>query len=126
MRLLLDTHVALWWCVDDARLSHGAREAIADAERVFVSAASAWEIAIKAAIGRLKLNLKAPFATLIADSGFDELDVTFQHAAATGKLPRHHADPFDRLLIAQALTESLTIVSHDRQLQAYQVSALWI
>ncbi len=122
-RLLLDTHVFLRWRMDDARLSPSAREAIADAELVFVSAASAWEIAIKAQLGRLDLD--ADFAAGVSDSGFERLMIGFAHAGEAGGLPDHHRDPIDRMLVAQARVERLTLVTHDRQLKSYDVPLLW-
>ena len=123
MKLLLDTHVVLWWQRDDRRLNHAARRAIADADVVWVSAVSGWEAAIKTALGRLRLT--EPFRVLIAADDFSELPLTLAHADALAALPRHHADPFDRVLIAQATVEGATIVSHDRALEPYGVSMLW-
>jgi len=91
---------------------------------VYVSAASAWEAAIKLALGRLRLQ--DPFASLVEGSGFQELPITFSHAEQLLALPRHHADPFDRMLVAQAQVESLTLVTHDDQLTPYQVSIAWV
>lgn len=123
MRLLLDTNVFLWWRADDRRLSEAARAAIAGAEAVFVSAATAWEAAIKAALGRLAYpdTIEAG----VEASGFEKLGITLAHAERAGALPRHHADPFDRMLVAQALAESLTLVTTDRTLRRYGVSILW-
>ncbi len=123
-QLLLDTHAFLWWKLDDARLSEGARAAIADAGLVFVSAASAWEVAIKSRLGKIELN--ADFATGIRSSGFERLSIGFEHAAETRHLPDHHRDPFDRMLVGQARVERLTLVTHDRQLEPYDVELLWI
>ena len=123
MRLLLDTHVFLWWRLDSRRLRKDARQAIATADVVWVSAASAWEAAIKQSLGRLVLD--DPFAEMVDDSAFSALDVTFAHAARTALLPAHHTDPFDRMLVAQALVEGATLVSHDRLLQPYDVPILW-
>ncbi len=122
MRLLLDTHVVLWWRQDSRRLRRELRTAIAAASAVYVSAASAWEAAIKAAIGRLRLD--EPFAAHVAAAGFEPLPITFEHAAAVGGLPRHHADPFDRMLVAQARVERLTIVTQDDVFGAYDVETL--
>lgn len=123
MTLLLDTHVFLWWRLDSRRLNRAARETIATAEIVCVSAASAWEITIKRTLGRLELD--EPFAFMVEDSDFSALDVTFAHAERAGILPAHHADPFDRMLVAQALVEGATLVTHDRLLQPYDVPILW-
>ena len=121
--LLLDTHVFLWWRTDDKRLKQAARKSIAEAPRVYVSAASAWEAAIKAALGRL--TLPAPFHEGVSASGFDELPITIAHAEAAGALPPHHADPFDRMLIAQASLERLILVTHDPAFEPYDVKLLW-
>lgn len=128
MRLLLDTHALLWWLLDDARLSRPARQAIEDARNVvLVSAASAWEIAIKAATGKLPLPSGAErrIRTEMEVAGFAELAVTWRHAFAVRDLPRHHLDPFDRLLVAQARLEGLTIVTNDRALALYPTDRLW-
>lgn len=122
-RLLLDTHVALWWWANDKRLSLTAREAIADASLVFVSAASAWEMAIKSALGRVRLPRS--FSDGVQDSGFIELPIGFDHAAASEFLPAHHTDPFDRMLIAQAKVERLVIVTHDRRFEPYGQAIVW-
>lgn len=121
--LLLDTHAFLWWRINDPRLSVPAREAITSASLVFVSAASAWEAAIKSALGRL--SIPEPFAKGVDDSGFRRLTIAFEHAAAAAGLPRHHADPFDRMLVAQALLEGCTLVTHDQLLSPYGVSIVW-
>ncbi|HUQ15922.1 MAG TPA: type II toxin-antitoxin system VapC family toxin [Gemmatimonadales bacterium] len=121
MRLLLDTHVLIWWD-EGRRLAPAARQAIRDAEEVFVSAASAWEISIKIALGRLRPSRTVEEAA--ADSGFIELPVTFRHASRVGTLPLHHRDPFDRLLAAQAEVESLTLVTRDPAFEPYGVEVL--
>lgn len=120
--LLLDTHVFLWWRMDAPELREDARQAIAGADTVFVSAASAWEAAIKMALGRL--TLPAPFARGVEESGFVKLAITFDHAARVAGLPHHHGDPFDRLLVAQAQEEQLVLVTHDRRLEPYAVELL--
>jgi len=122
-RLLLDTHVFLWWRSTPEKLREEARTAIAEAEIVFVSAASAWEAAIKGALGRLEIPGSIEAGVL--DSGFERLPITFAHVERTGQLPLHHRDPFDRLLIAQAQAEDLKLVTHDRALEAYEVPILW-
>ncbi len=122
MRLLLDTQVLLWWLADDPSLSAAARGAIASEPEVFVSAASAWEIAIKRALG--KLDAPDDLAATVAASGFKQLPITFDHAATAGTLPRHHEDPFDRMLVAQARCESLTLVTADKRISRYPVSVL--
>ena len=123
MKLLLDTHAVLWWQVDDRRLPPGARRAIATADIVWVSAASGWEVAIKTALGRLRLE--EPFALTVAADDFTELPVTLAHAARLHALPAHHADPFDRMLVAQAMVEGATLVTKDVALGAYGVPVLW-
>lgn len=121
--LLLDTHVFLWWRTNDPRLNPAARIEIASVPLVLVSAASAWEVAIKMALGRL--TLPEPFASGVDASGFQRLPVAFEHAEAAGALPDHHRDPFDRMLVAQAQLEGCTLVSHDRLLAPYGVPILW-
>lgn len=121
MNLLLDTHVLIWWD-EGRRLAAEARRAIADADSVYVSAASAWEVAIKTGLGRLR-----PIRTVeqaVDQSGFLELPVTFRHAERVGKLPPHHRDPFDRLLIAQADVEELTLVTRDAVFARYGVGVI--
>ena len=122
MRLLLDTHALLWWLADDPHLAPEAADAIADAELVAVSAASAWEISIKQALGTLDgpVDLLAELAT----NGFTQLPVTVAHAAAAGALPPHHADPFDRMLVAQSRLEGLTLVTRDDRLGEYGIAHL--
>lgn len=122
-RLLLDTHVFLWWRSEPTRVKPDVRDAIAQAEVVFVSVASAWEAAIKASLGRLRLpdTIEAG----VIDSGFEKLPITFSHTERVATLPHHHRDPFDRMLVAQAVGENLTLVTHDRQIGSYEVSILW-
>lgn len=123
MRLLLDTHVLLWWLQDGSRLTAGAREAISDsASLVHVSAASVWEAAIKVSVG--KLRVVGDLAEAIPASGFIELPIAARHAWQAAALPRLHDDPFDRILVAQAKLEELTIVTHDRALRRYDVAVL--
>jgi PIN domain nuclease of toxin-antitoxin system len=118
VRLLLDTHVFLWWLADDRRLGAAEREAIRDSENdVYLSAASVWEIVIKQALGRLRTPEPASAAALRL--GLQPLPITFEHAEATSALPPLHHDPFDRLLMAQAKAESLTLVSHDPAIRTY-------
>ena len=123
MRLLLDTHVVLWWQRDDRRLNKAARRAISRADIVWVSAVSGWEVAIKVALGRLRLT--EPFHVLLAADDFTELPLTLAHTSAIALLPRHHADPFDRAILAQAQMEGATIVSHDQALAPYGVPVIW-
>ncbi len=123
MSLLLDTHILLWWLADDPRLAQTVRKKITDpAERVLISAATVWEIGIKQAIGKLE----APESILIAtqEEGFEELPITGQHAELAACLPDHHKDPFDRMLIAQAKLEGLTLVTADSAIETYDVVIL--
>ena len=128
MRLLLDTHAFLWWLTDSPRLSEPARQAIAaDTNEVLVSAASAWEITTKHRLGRLP-NAEAvasDVAGTIARQDFDELPITVDHAARAGALPGPHRDPFDRMLIAQALSGNLDLVSNESLFDRYGVRRLW-
>lgn len=122
MRLLLDTHAFLWWLQDNPRLGREARRAVADPRAiVHVSAASVWELAIKGALGKLRVE-RADIPDEIAANGFVELPIGSRHAWQAGRLPRHHDDPFDRILIAQAQLEELTIVTHDPVFGKYDVS----
>jgi len=118
MRLLLDTHVFLWAVSADRRLKSSTRDFLSQADAVYVSAASIWEIAIKARLGKIEADA-ASLADAIDDSGFRELVVSARHAAAVAKLPMHHHDPFDRLLLAQAFLEPLRLVTVDDKLAAY-------
>jgi PIN domain nuclease of toxin-antitoxin system len=122
VRLLLDTHALLWWLADEG-LSAQARDAIADpANLVAVSAASAWEISIKKALG--KLAAPDDLAPQVQAGGFVALPISIAHAVAAGTLDRHHEDPFDRMLIAQAFAEGLTIVTRDKRFQDYGVALI--
>jgi PIN domain nuclease of toxin-antitoxin system len=122
LNLLLDTHVLLWWLAASERLSRRARQTIIESARVYVSAASIWEISIKVARGRLLVHgdLEAHLAT----NHFVALPVTVAHAIAAGSLPCHHGDPFDRMLIAQASIESLTLLTADERQAAYDVPVI--
>jgi PIN domain nuclease of toxin-antitoxin system len=122
MRLLLDTNALLWWLADKG-LTDQAREAIADpGNLVAVSAVSAWEISIKKALG--KLSAPDDLEHQIQAAGFTPLPVTIAHGIAAGQLPRHHDDPFDRMLIAQAAAEGLTIITGDKRFSDYNVVLL--
>ena len=128
MRLLLDTHAFFWWLSGSSRLSLPARQAIADEDNeVMVSAASVWEIATKHRIGKLPdaeaLALDIPGA--IAGQNFEELPITVEHAVRAGSLPVPHRDPFDRMLIAQALSGNLVLVSIESLFDSYGVRRLW-
>lgn len=118
MRLLLDTHAFLWWCADDPRLGAREREVIRDGHNaVFLSAASVWEIVIKEKLGRL--SVPEPASRAVARLGLEPLPIGFAHAEATATLPALHRDPFDRMLIAQARIEGLTLVTYDPRVRAY-------
>ncbi|MGC3030579.1 type II toxin-antitoxin system VapC family toxin [Burkholderia sp. DN3021] len=118
MRLLLDTHVYLWSVLDDRKLSKSARKLIMDADEVFVSAATIWEASIKAGLGKLDVDVNELVAE-ISPAGFSELPVRVAHAAMVRDLPDIHRDPFDRLLVAQAMTEPLRLVTADGHLAKY-------
>ena len=123
MRLLLDTHVLLWWLADDRKLDRTAREIIGNpGNDVLVSSVSVWEISIKAALGRLEIELD-DLEDAILRNGFRPLPIGFRHAVTAGRLPPLHRDPFDRMLIAQASVEELRIMSHDRVFERYGLSA---
>ena len=123
MRLLLDTHVLLWWLAADPTLSAGARDAISDPDaEVLVSAASAWEISIKKALGLL--DAPPDLEPMLERHGFIALPIDVRHALLAGELPRHHEDPFDRMLVAQAQIEELTIVSRAGRITAYGVPVI--
>lgn len=127
MRLLLDTHVVLRALGDTTRLAPMTRTMIADpANDVYVSAASLWEIAIKEALGKLRLPAPARewMPVALERAGLSGLEISGRHALAAGALPPHHRDPFDRLLVAQAVDEGLTLVSSDRHFTAYGLSLL--
>ena len=127
MTLLLDTHAFLWWISDDPRLSPPARAAIGDGRNeVFLSAASAWEIAIK---GGGRVEIPEPTAAFVTQqvraNGFEVLPIHLRHALAVASLPGHHRDPFDRMLVAQSIQEGLKLVSGDAQIALYDVEVVW-
>ena len=127
MRYLLDTHTFLWWNLDDAQLSPQARELISSGDNeIFLSAATAWEIAIKTARGRLTLPEEPAryISERMSLHGFQPLAVQIHHAAQVYKLPLHHADPFDRLLIVQSQVESLPLISVDAEIRKYEVEVV--
>lgn len=128
MRVLLDTHAFLWYVLDDPKLSNTARAEIEMEETdVLISPASYWEIAIKISLG--KYSLTVPYETFwkrgIQDNGFDVLHIEVRHAAALLNLPFHHRDPFDRLLIAQAMVEDIPVVGDDAEFENYPVKRIW-
>jgi PIN domain nuclease of toxin-antitoxin system len=126
MNLLLDTHVLIWWLLDSDQLGRRARIAILrPGTGLFISSASVWEISVKSAAGRLKL--KEPLAKCLPNlvaSGFRPLPINFEHALAVRDLPPLHADPFDRMLIAQARCEDLTLMTADAAITAYDVRTI--
>jgi PIN domain nuclease of toxin-antitoxin system len=128
MRHLIDTHAIIWYVDQDHLLSGTAHAAITDpANEILLSAAAVWEIAIKVGLG--KLNLSLPYrqwmAKAIADLGLSLLPITVEYADVQAGLPKHHGDPFDRLMIAQAIVEGVSIISSDPQLDAYGVMRIW-
>ena len=128
MRLLLDTHALIWWLMDDRRLPRATHDAIADGSNsIFVSAASAWEIATKHRIGKLTgaSEIVADLDAVISGQGFKELSITVKHGRAAGNLPGAHRDPFDRMLIAQAMIDQMILVSNEQLFDAYGVQRLW-
>ncbi|MGK9236009.1 type II toxin-antitoxin system VapC family toxin [Inquilinus limosus] len=118
MRLLLDTNILLWVMADDPMLSPAAHRMIEQATAVFVSSASIWEISIKAALGKLRLDMPE-FMAQLAEAGFESLTVSWEHARAVHDLPHHHRDPFDRMLVAQAISEPLRLLTRDAALARY-------
>ncbi len=128
MRLLLDTHALLWWLAGDAALSPAARAAIAEeTNAVFVSAASLWEITTKHRLGKLVLSaaLLSDLPGVVTDQGFLGLPISLRHAQRAGDLPGPHRDPFDRMLVAQAILDDLVLVSNERPFDAYGAVRLW-
>jgi PIN domain nuclease of toxin-antitoxin system len=128
MDILLDTHTFLWWLAGNAALSPSAKAAIADESNgVFVSAVSAWEITTKHRLGKLVhvSAIVADFEGVIVNAGFTPLSVTVRHGQVAGALPGPHRDPFDRMLIAQAMVNHLALVSNEQPFDAYGVARLW-
>jgi PIN domain nuclease of toxin-antitoxin system len=122
LKLLLDTHALIWWA-EERPMDAAAAAAIRSPDNTkVVSAASVWEAQIKVAIGKLKIHFDP--STDPVEHGFEPLPITLAHAATAGRLPAHHADPFDRMLVAQAQLEGLTIVSRDRVFDNYAVAVL--
>ena len=128
MRALFDTHTLIWWFSDDSSLPPTAREIIADTDNtLLVSAASAWEIAIKYQLGKLRkvADLVSDFSGRIEQEGFELLPISAEHGIRAGLLPGRHKDPFDRMLIAQAQSEDVPILSNEAVFEAYGVRRLW-
>ncbi len=123
MKLILDTHAALWWLSGDERFGTGAEEHLTDTtNQILLSAVVVWEVAIKRSLG--KLRAPEDFAPTLLGAGAQPLPVSLDHAAAVEQLPWHHRDPFDRLLIAQARQDGLTLVTADTRIHAYDVAVL--
>lgn len=124
MNLLLDTHTLLWWLADDPSLPVRARSSIADSENlVFLSAAVVWEIRIKQALG--KLEIPVDFQEILNGQPFTKLPISVEHAHAIADLPMHHRDPFDRILVAQAKMEGMTVVTRDPVFERYGIPVIW-
>ena len=122
-RLLLDTHVLLWWLSDDPQLGESSRQAIANPRNpVYVSAASTWEVSIKKSIG--KLTAPDDMDAIVESEGFEKLPITLFHGDQAGSLPELHKDPFDRMLIAQAQSEGLVIVTNDEKIIQYKIRTM--
>jgi PIN domain nuclease of toxin-antitoxin system len=127
MNVLIDSHVVLWWFSRSRQLSRPARVALEDPQtRVYVSAAAAWELAIKVNLGKLDArSLVEDLPQLLFEEGFRRLAISMDHALRAGMLPRHHSDPFDRMLVAQAQALNCPIVSSDILFDSYGVRRLW-
>ena len=128
MRILLDTHAIVWWATGDERVSRKARVALADpTTEVFISIASAWEIQIKATLQKLTLHesVDTLYRNLIIDQGFRIIGVELKDIDLLSKLPPHHRDPFDRMLVAQALRGNFTLVTKDSIVSSYGAPTLW-
>jgi PIN domain nuclease of toxin-antitoxin system len=128
LRVLLDSHTLLWWILNDPALSDTARELIAERnDSIVVSAASAWELAIKFRLGKLPgaADLISGFSTAVEEEGFQLLSVSADHGIRAGLLPGRHKDPFDRMLIAQSQAENMPIISNDVVFESYGIRRLW-
>ena len=124
MRLLIDSHTLVWWLEASSRLGIAARDAIGDREtEVLVSVAALWELTLKSA--SRKLTLPADLETMVHGEGFSVLSITFDHLRRFGALPQHHRDPFDRMMIAQALVEAIPLASVDQVFRSYGVPIVW-
>jgi PIN domain nuclease of toxin-antitoxin system len=124
MSLLLDTHVVLWWLTDAPELTDDLKQRLDHEPAVYLSPATVWEIAVKQAIGKLTEPHDLP--EIVVGAGFRQLPITAVHALAAGRLPLLHRDPFDRMLIAQARCENLTLVTHDPQIHRYDLALLLV
>lgn len=119
MKLILDTHILLWWLLDDKKLPDAALKVIKDQRnQILVSVVSAWEISIKISLGKLRFPIER-LETALVDNGFESLSITIPHAVKYASIPMHHHDPFDRMLVAQSSIESARIVTHDALLAKY-------
>ena len=124
MKILLDTHILLWWMANDPLLSEKARSWIAEPKNtIFVSAVAVWEIYLKQSIG--KLRIAESFASALGNESFEPLALTARQASGVGELPWHHRDPFDRLIVSQCLTDDLPVISADAILDMYGVRRIW-
>jgi len=125
-QVLLDTHALLWWATDHRSLSRRVRRMMEDeTTTVFVSAASAWEIATKIRLGKLRWDANVSLEAYCAEQRFQRLDVTFAHAARAGSWPQPHGDPFDRMLAAQSAIERIPLATNDAQLAAFDIDRIW-
>jgi PIN domain nuclease of toxin-antitoxin system len=129
VKVLLDTHAFLWWVADDPQLSTRARRIMGNSSNeVYFSAVSGWEIAIKVGLGRLRIgdeSVEDFVAEHVAVNGFQVLAIQLGHTLGTASLPDHHRDPFDRLLVAQAISEEMALISADRALAEYKLKIVW-
>ncbi|NOS88016.1 MAG: type II toxin-antitoxin system VapC family toxin [Methylococcaceae bacterium] len=126
MKILLDTHILLWWLNDDAKLSENARQIILDPNNTFyVSQASLWEIQIKNMSGKLKVDLEVLIQQL-SENNFQQLILHTNHILALAKLPPYHQDPFDRMIISQAMSEPLHLITHDKNVSSYDASIILV
>lgn len=128
MRILLDTHALIWWFTDAPSLPQNVRDMIANTDNsVIVSAASAWELAIKFQLGKMRkaAALISEFSVRIDREGFQLLPISAEHAIRAGLLPGHHKDPFDRMLVAQGQAEGISIITNDAAFQNYGVRTIW-
>ena len=124
--IIVDTHAFIWFISGDKKLSKTARKGIEKADTIYLSVASIWEMAIKISLGKLELG--QPFDKIneeIVNNGFELLDINFQHALVLSELPFHHKDPFDRMILAQAITENIPIISIDQHFPNYDVNIIW-